>query len=193
VSVGRGHHAFSIASARELRPRSMSASGRTGRNGIESDFRFWPVAEATAARHCGRFLGSTCRGLARMTLARCAPSYDLPLARRLHVGADRGRAASVVRSSCGVMADSYHALSSRSMRLHLALRYRRQCRNMRHCRLGRFELRCAKGPGPLGAPLDEGACDQQAIQPLPRRLFSLEAQRSAPACANPNLYDISKR
>src|ERR1700674_1716288 len=36
---------------------------------------------------------------------------------------------------------------------------------MRHCRLRRFELRCAKGPGPLGAPLDEGACEQQAIQP----------------------------
>jgi len=34
----------------------MSASGRTGRNGIESDFRFLPVAEATAARHGGRFL-----------------------------------------------------------------------------------------------------------------------------------------
>jgi hypothetical protein len=29
----------------------MSASGRTGRKGIESDFRFWPMAEATAARH----------------------------------------------------------------------------------------------------------------------------------------------
>jgi hypothetical protein len=28
---------------RALRPRSMSASSRTGRNGIESDFRFWPV------------------------------------------------------------------------------------------------------------------------------------------------------
>jgi hypothetical protein len=27
----------------------MSASGRTGRKGIESDFRFLPVAEATAA------------------------------------------------------------------------------------------------------------------------------------------------
>src|ERR1700674_5619565 len=36
---------------------------------------------------------------------------------------------------------------------------------MRHYRLRRFELRCAKGPGPLGAPLDEGACEQQAIQP----------------------------
>jgi hypothetical protein len=32
------------------------------------------------------------------------------------------------------------------MRLHLALRDT-QCRNMRHCRLRRFELRCAKGPG----------------------------------------------
>src|ERR1700693_2444448 len=31
--------------------------------------------------------------------------------------------------------------------------------------LRKFELRCAKGLGPLGAPLDEGACEQQAIQP----------------------------
>ena len=68
-----------------------------------------------------------------------------------------------------------------------------QCRNMRHCRLRRFELRCAKGPGPLGAPLDEGACERQAIQPPQRRLFSWEAQGSAPACANPNLCDLSKR
>jgi len=68
-----------------------------------------------------------------------------------------------------------------------------QCRNMRHCRLRRFELRCAKGPGPLGAPLDEGACERQAIQPPQRRLFSWEAQGSALACANPNLCDFSKR
>jgi hypothetical protein len=71
--------------------------------------------------------------------------------------------------------------------------YLRQCRNMRHCRLRRFELRCAKGPGPLGAPLDEGACQRQAIQPPQRRLFSWEAQWSALACANPNLCDFSKR
>jgi hypothetical protein len=49
VSVGRGHHACGVARLRKLRPRSMSASGRTGRKGIESDFRFWPMAEATAA------------------------------------------------------------------------------------------------------------------------------------------------
>jgi hypothetical protein len=65
-SVGRDHHACGIASVCELWPRSMSATGGTGRKGIESDFRFWPVAKATAARHRGRFLGSTCRGLARM-------------------------------------------------------------------------------------------------------------------------------
>jgi hypothetical protein len=56
-SVGRGHHACGVASVRKLRPRSTSASGGTGRKGIESDFRFWPGAEATAARHGGQFLG----------------------------------------------------------------------------------------------------------------------------------------
>ena len=54
---------------------------------------------------------------------------------------------------------SQYATASRTAR------YLRQCRNMRHCRLRRFELRCAKGLGPLGAPLDEGSCEQQAIQP----------------------------
>jgi hypothetical protein len=82
---------------------------------------------------------------------------------------------------------SQYATASRTAR------YSRQCRNMRHCRLRRFELRCAKGPGPLGAPLDEGACERQAIQPPQRRLFSWEAQGSALACANPNLCDFSKR
>jgi hypothetical protein len=57
-----------VAGMRKLRPRSMSASGRTGRKGIESDFRFWPVTGATAARDDGRFLGSTRRGLARMPI-----------------------------------------------------------------------------------------------------------------------------
>jgi hypothetical protein len=51
----------------------------------------------------------------------------------------------------------------------------------------------AKGPGPLGAPLDEGECERQAIQPPQRRLFSWEAQGSALACANPDLCDFSKR
>jgi len=82
---------------------------------------------------------------------------------------------------------SQYATASRTAR------YSRQCRNMRHCRLRRFELRCAKGPGPLGAPLDEGACERQAIQPPQRRLFSWEAQGSALPCANPNLCDFSKR
>jgi hypothetical protein len=40
------------------------------------------------------------------------------------------------RPACGS-----HATASRTAR------YLRRCRNMRHCRLGRFELRCAKGPG----------------------------------------------
>jgi hypothetical protein len=82
---------------------------------------------------------------------------------------------------------SQYATASRTAR------YLRQCRNMRHCRLRSFELRCAKGPGPLGAPLDEGACERQAIQPPQRRLFSWETQGSALACANPNLCDFSKR
>jgi hypothetical protein len=72
VSVGRGHHACGVASVRKLRPHSMSASGGTGRKGIESDFRFWPVAKAN-----GRPLRWPVSlehlpvGLARMTLAIC--------------------------------------------------------------------------------------------------------------------------
>jgi hypothetical protein len=108
----------------------------------------------------------------RRVVARCTPSR-CPASAAL-----RSRRSSVARSSCGVMADSCHAPSSRSMRLHLALRDTwGHCRNMRHCPLRRFELRCAKGL-PAGCAARQRRV-RTASDPAPqRRLFSWEAQRS---------------
>src|ERR1700739_4758361 len=78
------------------------------------------------------------------------------------------------------MPDSY--VQSQLATASRTARYLRQCRTMRHCRLRSSNSDVAKGPGPLGAPLDEGGSEQQAIQPPQRKLFSWG---TATVCTSP--------
>jgi hypothetical protein len=81
------------------------------------------------------------------------------------------------------MADSYHALSSRSMRLHPALRETggsvAKCDTAAR---GDSNSDVLKDLARWGAPLDEGACEQQAILPPQEKIILLERHDGLRRC-----------